>query len=77
MVSTSLYEELSADLAMRKKMILNCAEAALGPTQFAAFRRILLDEFGNTGFEGTLKLALNGMEVNGMGRNIHAGREVS
>ena len=72
MVSTSLYEELSADLAMRKKMILNCAEAALGPTQFAAFRRILLDEFGNTGFEGTLKLALNGM-----GRNIHAGREVS
>lgn len=77
MVSISLYEELSADLAMRKKMILNCAEAALGPTQFAAFRRIVLDEFGNTGFESKLKQALDGMEANGMGRNIHAGGEVS
>ncbi len=77
MVSATAYEELLADLAGRKKMILNCAEAALGPTQFAAFRRIVLDEFGNNGFESKLKLALSGMETNGTGRNSHAGREVS
>ena len=76
-MSTSVYEELSADLALRKKMILNCAEAALGTSQFIAFRRIFLNEFGDNGFESMLKKALDGMEANGMGRNIHAGREVS
>lgn len=77
MVSTSVYEDLLADLNERKSVILDTAEAAMAPSQFVAFRRIVLKAFGNNGFEAKLKLTIFEMERNGMGRNIHAGKEVS
>lgn len=76
-MNTPLYDDLLADLNERKNTILDSAEAAMAPSQFAAFRRIVLKAFGNNGFEAKLKLTISEMERNGTGRKLHAGKEVS
>jgi hypothetical protein len=76
MVSESPYEDLLTDLNERKTAILDTAEAAMAPSQFAAFRRIVLKALGSNGFEAKLKLTISEMERNGTGRNSPAGKEV-
>lgn len=41
-------------LNQRKNRVLHIAEAALPESQFRAFRRLLLCEFGHEGLEGDL-----------------------
>lgn len=54
---------LSAALAERKRRILDVAQVALPPGQFDAFRRIVLDELGESGLLGDLRAA--GREAGG------------
>lgn len=77
MVSASPYEELLMKLSIRKKRILDLARMGIDDPKFETFRRNLLDELGRSGFEGELEQAILEMERDGMGRNIHAGKEVS
>lgn len=60
-------------LNIRKNKILLLAEAALPERQFAAFKKVFLDELGMRGFEGDLIHLLNELpEIPagvGMGRN--------
>ena len=63
----------------RKNRLLLYAEAALPERQFAAFRKLLLDELGNGGLIKDLE-RLYGTEQDttdrhGTGRHIHAGKE--
>lgn len=60
-------------LDQRKHRVLLVAQAALPATQFEAFRKILLDEFGKSGFQRELEDALNGHH--GKARNGQAPRE--
>lgn len=49
---------LEAVLALinnRKNRVLLVAEAALSPSQFRAFKRVFLDEFGQRGLESELE----------------------
>jgi hypothetical protein len=39
----------------RMKRVLDFGELALTPTQFAAFRKLVLDEFGKSGLESELE----------------------
>ena len=71
------YEELLSQLSIHKGRILNLARMALDNTQFDTFRKSFLNEFGRNGFELELEKAVLGKERDGMGRNIHAGKEVS
>ena len=43
----------------RKNRLLLCAEAALPERQFIAFRKLLLDELGNSGLIGDLEELLS------------------
>ena len=43
-------DEIMAALDSRKNKILRLAQAALPPQQFVAFRTLVLDELGNSGF---------------------------
>jgi hypothetical protein len=45
-------------LNQRKSRALRLAEASLPPSQFWAFRRCFLDEFGREGLEGDLERLL-------------------
>ena len=65
----------------RKNRLLLYAEAALPERQFAAFRKLLLDELGNGGLIRDLE-GLYGTgqdrdtkDRHGAGRHIHAGKE--
>ncbi|MVF20806.1 hypothetical protein EVC37_04220 [Methylocaldum sp. BRCS4] len=56
----------------RKNRLLTVAQAALPPTQFAAFKQVLLDELGRNGFERDLRALLmrpEGADRFGSGRN--------
>ena len=63
----------------RKNRLLLYAEAALPERQFAAFRKLLLDELGNGGLIKDLeRLDGTGQDTkdrHGAGRHIHAGKE--
>lgn len=50
----TLLSAIVALLNQRKSRALRLAEASLPPSQFLAFRRCFLDEFGREGFEGDL-----------------------
>jgi hypothetical protein len=69
MVNTVRVVELVND---RVKQILLVAEAALPPSQFLAFRKLVLNEFGRNGLVGELE-RLEGQvrseERDGEGRN--------
>jgi hypothetical protein len=45
-------------LSENKRRILDGAQMAMGESQFAKFRRLVLDELGQRGFEGELARAL-------------------
>lgn len=77
MVNVSPYEELLAKLSIRKKRILDLARMGIDDPKFETFRKNVLDELGQSGFEGELEQVILEMERNGMGRNIRAGKEVS
>ena len=77
MVITALLPLIIDALNERKNHLLDIAQVGLPTKQFDAFRKILLDELGRKGFEGDLeKILSQHTERNGMGRNIHAGKEV-
>ena len=72
MVIVAAIREL---LNVRKRRLLLFAEAALPPSQFQAFRKLVLDELGSAGLEQDLVRVM--IEVRqGAGGNIHAGKEV-
>ena len=77
MVSPQHIAEL---LNPRKNRLLLYAEAALPEKQFAAFRKLLLDELGNSGLIGDLEELLGKVQDaksrQGTGRNTYAGKEV-
>lgn len=50
----TLLSAIVALLNQRKNRVLHIAEAALPESQFRAFRRLLLCEFGQEGLEGDL-----------------------
>ena len=55
---TPLLQEILDLITVRKKQILTVAQAALPESQFIAFRRIVLDEFGKSGLEKELARVL-------------------
>lgn len=63
----------------RMKRILEFGELALAPPQFAAFRRLVLDEFGRSGLESELERAFREQrkEEIGTGRPTSQGKEVN
>ena len=59
-------------LNQHKSRVLLFAQAALPDQQYQAFRRLFLDEFGKSGFEGELARVLNEeqhKDRHGQGRN--------
>ena len=69
MVTKELVVELVND---RIKQILLVAEAALPPSQFQAFRTVVLNQFGRNGLVGDLEFLeeKRGLQAgNGQGRN--------
>ncbi len=62
----------------RMKRILDFGELALAPAQFAAFRKLVLDEFGRSGLESELERAFRKpQERDGRGGSIPQGKGVS
>jgi hypothetical protein len=49
------FDDLAAALAERKRRLLLVAETALPASQFAAFRKVLLDELGESGLLADLR----------------------
>ena len=43
-------EDIVKVIDPRKNKILLCAQMAMQPVQFSAFRKLFLDELGNNGF---------------------------
>ena len=65
----SLLEALNA----RKNQVLLLAQIGLPASQFEAFRKAFLDQFGRSGFEADLERAFRErQERDGMGRPILA-----
>lgn len=63
----------------RKKQILLVAESSLAESQFRAFRTLMLNELGRDGLERDLErlwVAHRNTDGNGLGRPMHAGKEV-
>ena len=62
----------------RMKRVLDFGELALTPNQFAAFRKLVLDEFGRSGLESELERVSRGHRTDrhGMGRHTKQGKEV-
>jgi hypothetical protein len=77
MVSESAYEELLSQLSAHKGRILDFARMGFDDARFETFRKMLLSELGKNGFERELEEAIIGMDRDGTGRNIHAGKGVS
>jgi len=76
MVSVEAIREV---LNVRKRRLLLFAEAALPQAQFQAFRKLVLDEMGNTGLEQDLVRVVANIrhaERCGASGEIHAGKEV-
>lgn len=74
-----IVEAIREVLNVRKRRLLLFAEAALPQAQFQAFRKLVLDEMGNTGLEQDLVRVVaedRQRERQGAGGNIHAGKEV-
>ena len=66
-------EALIAALNARMNHVLLVAEAALPQSQFQAFRKIALDQFGRSGFQRDVQQVLSEhSERDGTGRPIHA-----
>lgn len=66
-------------LNVRKRRLLLFAEAALPPSQFQAFRKLVLNEMGEAGLEQDLvRLVAEARqgERQGTGGKIYAGKEV-
>jgi hypothetical protein len=77
MVTAALLPVILGKLNGRKNRLLKYAEIGMSQSQFDAFRKLLLDELGRSGFEKDLEEALTQhTERTGTGRNIHAGKEV-
>ena len=71
-----MQAELLTLLGAHKRRILDTARVGLGDAQFEAFRNVVLDELGKSGFEKELEIAFLGQERDGKGRNIHASEGV-
>lgn len=67
-----MLPELLKLLSARKQQILLFAECALPESQFRAFRKKFLDEFGQRGFEGEMEMVLAKSQSTGKARQ---GRE--
>jgi len=68
----TLLPAILALLNTRKNRVLLLAEAAMPPTQFQAFRRLFLNEFGKSGLEQELvRVFVEGSDKDrhGKGRN--------
>jgi hypothetical protein len=50
-----ILEEVLAAIDRKKARILLFAESSLPATQYQAFRKLVLDELGNSGLVGDLK----------------------
>lgn len=76
----SLTAELKQAIDARKKRVLQVAQAAIPPAQFDAYRKIFLDEFGDSGLESDVARIVTEFERKRQGREegrpIHAGKEV-
>ena len=76
-INAALLPLILDKLNERKNRLLLTAQVGLPENQFEAYRKILLDELGRSGFEKDLEEALQQhTERTGTGRNIHAGKEV-
>ena len=65
------FGDLDAALAERKRRLLLVAEIALPASQFAAFRKLLLDELGESGLLADLRQAPSGTRRHGgTGSNV-------
>lgn len=53
-------------LSENKRRILDGAQMAMGESQFLKFRRLVLDELGQRGFEGELARALEQVHWHGL-----------
>ncbi|WP_188708446.1 hypothetical protein [Polaromonas eurypsychrophila] len=74
-----LLDHLLEAVNARKNRALLVAEASLSESQFRAFRRLFLDEFGRNGLETELaRIVAEDQKRKGaeLGRPIHAGKEV-
>jgi hypothetical protein len=70
-----VIEAIRAVLNVRKGRLLLFAEAALPPSQFQAFRKLVLQELGSAGLEQDLvRVMIEARQ--GTGGNIHAGKGV-
>ena len=68
----TLLTEVIEKLDARKNRLLLTAQVGLPEYQFDAFRKILLDELGRSGFERDLAEVLLQHNGNGTGGNIQA-----
>jgi hypothetical protein len=66
MVTRQDIEEI---INSRLKFILLVAESSLPASQFVAYRKLILDSFGNNGLGRDLERLFNKSERHGMGRN--------
>lgn len=53
-------QEIREAISPRVRKVLLVAETALPPSQFAAFRTYVFDEFGKSGLEADLEALLSG-----------------
>lgn len=60
----------------RMKRVLDYGELALTASQFATFRKLVLDEFGRSGLESELERE-SSAHGNGTGRPMRQGKEVN
>lgn len=68
-----LLEAILAALNARMNHVLLVAEAAMPSSQFQAFRKFALDQFGRSGFRQDLEKVLSEHpDRNGTGRLTHA-----
>lgn len=70
-------ETIRSLIKTRMKRVLEYGEVALSPAQFAAFRKLVLDEFGRSGLESELERVFRKehKERDGMGRPTLQGKE--
>lgn len=55
---TPIYQVIVTLLNTRKKQVLLFAQSSMSESQFEAFRRLFLNEFGKSGFEKDLERIL-------------------
>ena len=67
-----LLDAIIAALDARKNQVLLVAQAALPATQFEAFRKIVLDQLGRSGFQRDLEALFVEQDRQGTGRPISA-----